>query len=454
MESKPQLSNPQIKSESAASWGATTTGGWGEKFYFNISVNDPQGDEVNLTLWWNESFGTDREHTYLNETICTSCTPESNQTIDYQGFFCNTTISDIDTDVYFRINASDNSTGDYNNSWGPDSGYSFEIEEDDVNAFNITPGWNATVNRSSWSNFTILLVDADRNAAPTAAELKSSDSPIYISKYRDNDSLDVAYITINGTGYLNREMVNDTDHWCKSYFLLGQNYWKGGVLSGADCFKGNLTEPGPSSALPFMLYGDLYPTITAPVGLINYSITETIPFQGTIADDCGAAIIDENAEVYFKMMQGGSEIANCNASYAGGFWSCSISTNFVDFSKGYYNVTMNASWEYYNPGESTFEEAFYLFAVPLLENPSVTPSIPEGWGVERNFSINVTDDSADTVTVYLWEKAASGEWKQIGTPNNCNPCDGTILSWAYNYTCSNFSVESARNFKFNATDLD
>ncbi|MCK5373409.1 MAG: hypothetical protein KAJ20_03660, partial [Candidatus Aenigmarchaeota archaeon] len=131
-----------------------------------------------------------------------------------------------------------------------------------------------------------------------------------------------------------------------------------------------------------------------------------------------------------------------------------ISTNFVDFSKGYYNVTMNASWEYYNPGESTFEEAFYLFAVPLLENPSVTPSIPEGWGVERNFSINVTDDSADTVTVYLWEKAASGEWKQIGTPNNCNPCDGTILSWAYNYTCSNFSVESARNFKFNATDLD
>ncbi|MCK4927177.1 MAG: hypothetical protein KAS11_01820, partial [Candidatus Aenigmarchaeota archaeon] len=57
MESKPQLSNPQIKSESAASWGATTTGGWGEKFYFNISVIDPQGDEVNLTLWWNESFG-------------------------------------------------------------------------------------------------------------------------------------------------------------------------------------------------------------------------------------------------------------------------------------------------------------------------------------------------------------------------------------------------------------
>jgi len=296
-EAKPILGTPLIKSESAASWGITTTGGWGEKFYFNISVNDPQGDEVNLTLWWNESFGVGREHTYLNETICTSCTPESNQTIDYQGFFCNTTVSDIDTDVYFRINASDNSTGSYNNSWG------------------------------------------DRNVAPTAAELKSSDSPIYISKYGDNGSLDVAYITINGTGYLNREMVNDTDHWCKSYFTLGQNYWKGGVLSGADCFKENITEPGPSSAIPFMLYGDLEPTITAPVGLINYSITETIPFQGTLSDDCSAAITNENTEVYFKMMQDGSEVANCNASYAGGFWSCSISTNFADFTKGYYNVT-------------------------------------------------------------------------------------------------------------------
>jgi len=89
-----------------------------------------------------------------------------------------------------------------------------------------------------------------------------------------------------------------------------------------------------------------------------------------------------------------------------------------------------------------------------LDSLSVTPSAPEGWGVERNFTVTVTDDAADTVTVYLWEKAASGEWTQIGAPKNCNPCDGTILSWTYNYTCSNFSAESARNFKFNATDLD
>ncbi|MCK5594199.1 MAG: hypothetical protein KAI18_03070, partial [Candidatus Aenigmarchaeota archaeon] len=139
MEASPQLASPQIKSESSASWGVTTIGGWGEKFYFNISVVDPQGDDVNLTLWWNESYGASRDHSYLNETLCTACSPENNQTIDYQGFFCNTTESDLDTDVYFRINASDNSTGNYNNSWGPDSSYSFAIEEDDVNVFNVTP---------------------------------------------------------------------------------------------------------------------------------------------------------------------------------------------------------------------------------------------------------------------------------------------------------------------------
>ncbi|MCK5062713.1 MAG: hypothetical protein KAR23_02185, partial [Candidatus Aenigmarchaeota archaeon] len=265
-EAEPQLSTPLIKSESAASWDTTTTGGWGERFYFNISVVDPQGDNVNLTLWWNETYGAARLHSYLNETLCTSCTPEQNKTLDYMGFVCNTTYSQLDTDAYFRINASDNSAGNYNKSWGPDSGYSITIEKDDVNVYNISPGWNATVNRSTALNFTIEIIDADRNTAISPSEVTSTGTPIYISKYNSNDTYHIAYIEVNSTGHVNREMVNNTDAWCKSYFSLGQNYWKGGMLSGAACFKQNITEPLPNYALPFMLYGDLLNIITLPDG--------------------------------------------------------------------------------------------------------------------------------------------------------------------------------------------
>ncbi|MCK5333475.1 MAG: hypothetical protein KAJ24_03105, partial [Candidatus Aenigmarchaeota archaeon] len=450
-EASPQLSSPQIKSESAASWGTTTTGGWGERFYFNISVVDQQGNNVNLTLWWNETYGVARAHSYLNGTLCSSCGTEQNKTLDYKGFVCNTTYSQLDTDAYFRINASDNSADNYNNSWGPDSSYSFVIEKDEVNVYNISPGWNATVNRSTAFNFTIQIVDADRNAAIISSEISSTDSRVDISWFGSSSSFSEGYITVNNSGYLNRQMENTTISWCHPDFYLGQNYWKGGVSSGADCFKGNLTEPTPANALPFMLYGDLLNTITLPDGSANYSVTDTITFKGTIKDDCDADITS-SATVYFKMINSsGYEVANCLASYDGGesVWKCSIATDF-GFYKGYYNITMNSSKAYYHSSSSTFGNAFYLKAVPLLENPSVDPG-NGGWGAQRNFTINVTDDATDTVTVYLWEKESGGNWAQIGS-DSCNPCSGTVMSFLYNYTCTQKQAMGTRYYMFNATD--
>ncbi|MCG2724005.1 hypothetical protein L6303_04630, partial [archaeon] len=451
-EAKPQLSNPLLKSESAASWGATTTGGWGERFYFNISVVDPQGDNVNLTLKWNHSANPANNFEYLNNTLCTSCTPERNATLNYKGFACtNADTSVLDTDVFFRINASDNSTTTENNSWGPDLNYYFTIDKDDINSNNITPAWNMTVNRSQAYNFTIQLIDSDRAVSPTSSEIQSTETPIYISKFGSNETFETYYVAINSSGYLNKEMKNISTSWCQDFFYVGQNYWKGGVSSAA-CFKNNLTQPSPSNAIPFMLYGSFKNTLIFPDGSANFSRgTDTITFNGSVYDDCGAEVTS-GVSVTFKMKQGVTEYT-CSASYVGSVWKCSISPDY-SYTTGYYNVTMMSNKTYYYNGSANRTNAFYLKSIPLLENTAVTPSA-DGWGSERNFSVNVTDNTGDTVTVYLWEEvpASSGNWIQIGNSQQCNsPCSGNILWWTKNYTCTNFVDYPSRNFKFNATD--
>ncbi|MBN4049276.1 hypothetical protein JYT91_01535, partial [archaeon AH-315-M20] len=117
---------------------------------------------------------------------------------------------------------------------------------------------------------------------------------------------------------------------------------------------------------------------------------------------------------------------------------------------GNYNVTMIGSKDFHHSGTISNGSAFKITSTPTLKNASVAIEA-EGWGRLRNFSVNVTDNAGDTVTVIAWEDIGSG-FVQIGN-QTCTSCSDTVLTFTSSYTCTG-NIGDGKKFKFNATDTE
>jgi len=166
------------------------------------------------------------------------------------------------------------------------------------------------------------------------------------------------------------------------------------------------------------IVGDLNSTYIKPTGLVEYEIGSTIRFEGNLSDDCGSQI--SGANVIFRL--NGSSLYTCGpvTNATGNLYTCDFDTTAK--TGGNYNVTMVAYKNYYNNGTDSEDNAFRIKATPRLTAANVTPKT-EGWSVRRNFTVNVTDNAGDTVTVSLWEAPVSTEdWSQIGVSQQCTSC--------------------------------
>ena len=169
-------------------------------------------------------------------------------------------------------------------------------------------------------------------------------------------------------------------------------------------------------------------------------------------DDCGSAV--SGATVDYTLVSGASSYS-CNATNNSGWEAGGASYNCTWSSAGKavgkYNVTMTAIKSYYISSTDTEENAFKINATPILTAADVTPD-SDGWSFARNFTVNVSDNSGDSVNVSLYQLVSS-TWVQIGNTKNCTSCSNYTLSWNSSYSCSDVATGS-RQFKINATDTE
>jgi hypothetical protein len=404
-----------------------TVGGWGNKFNFSVLARDRFGRNVTVYVYHKKSTG---EYTFVDSWLCEDCASWTmrNFTYDYDE-------NDIDETWQFKFNAT-----------SPDGSYelvgnTYEVSKDYVNVDYQSPSWNQSINRSQAVNFTLETLDVDNNTIPNALEFTKA--VVMIGENGGNASYKTYYPSpaINSSGHIVYEITNS--EWCDTgnSFDLGQNYWKGG-LSGSSYYFDNLTQPSPSNALPFMLIGNLYITLVKPNGTVNFTRGSSIQFEATAADDCNQDRTSDST-IKFNISNGNSNYA-CTADATG---KCSIDSTSLPL--GWYNLTTASNKTDYNNGSVSNYSLFFLSTVAQLEDPSVAPQAG-GWGESPfNFTLNVTDEDNNTVTVYFWLNSSyTSGWELNGT-KTCINCNDTILSFERNFTKDEIGTWQ---YKFNASD--
>jgi hypothetical protein len=109
---------------------------------------------------------------------------------------------------------------------------------------------------------------------------------------------------------------------------------------------------------------------------------------------------------------------------------------------------MNTTKQYYNLGNKTESNAFFIETRPNLTNPTDLPD-PSPWGVPMTFSINFTDEDQDLDTVKLWiRKLPSGSWTK---KNENTTVQGNNVIVQFTPTFSSDDIGDWEYF-FNASD--
>jgi len=118
---------------------------------------------------------------------------------------------------------------------------------------------------------------------------------------------------------------------------------------------------------------------------------------------------------------------------------------------GNYNITMTGFKNFHNNGTNFTLNGIKIKSSPILANGTINIA-SEGWGAQRTFTVNVTDNAGDTVTVKAFEDiTGSGDFIEIGE-QTCTSCASTTLTFTSIYLCS--EIRDSNTFKFNATDTE
>jgi len=220
---------------------STILGGWGETFNFSVQTRDRFGRNVTVFALHKK---TGEEFTEISNDTCVDCEIQTgmNFTFDYNG----SDVAAVDGWT-FKFNAT-NPDGDTQLA-----GFTYTVEEDDVNATIFYPTPNVFVNRSNTTVFSINVYDADNRTYLDGASQGQGEITISIS---GTTSFETSPDTINAeSGYINRTMTNGgtgKNSWCDNtgIFFLGLHAWKGGIRNTVDTYvKANIT-PQSLSTLP------------------------------------------------------------------------------------------------------------------------------------------------------------------------------------------------------------
>ncbi|UCC91586.1 MAG: hypothetical protein JSV39_04745 [Candidatus Aenigmatarchaeota archaeon] len=410
------------------------SGGWGEEWNFTVKVRDRFSRNVTVRLWHQYlKSGPWENYTLLGEYNCTNCIDwtQVNFTYDYN-------CSHIASWEYF-FNAT-NPDGESNTSV-----HGYEIEQDDVSVYNVTPPQNEHINRSQTTQFIVQMNDTDNKTYPNNTDGKIKMTTVNLGTWG-------TYTTpTNGTGHIILTMA--TTDWCDGTswsndqrFNLGEHKWRGGFESST-CYKDNLT-----SELTFDLYGDLVNDILYPDSSKNYTRGSQITINGSLVNYCGDNITV--GTVRFNLTNGGFT-DSCSASHqGGGIWECPITMD-SGFPFGWYNVTMNSSKSDYNTNVTIEENVFVLGSVPRLDDINLENGVYGCWGESPfNFTVNVSDQDSNNVTVkfYLNSSQTGWTWVEYGE-QTVNSSQYGVLTFNYTFVCNEtYSDVGTWYYRFTAND--
>jgi len=118
------------------------------------------------------------------------------------------------------------------------SGFTYTVEEDDINTNYIYPGNEISINRNETTIFSVRSYDRDNQTYPDTSD--EAIGKIYLSTVGFDTLFDTPNSISADDGFFNRTVTNS--EWCDDAFFLGKHGWYGGTDSGEDDVKNNLTK--------------------------------------------------------------------------------------------------------------------------------------------------------------------------------------------------------------------
>jgi hypothetical protein len=377
-------------------------------FNFTVNVTSTDGENVTVYLWLHNTSGWFLENQ-------SSCYPCDKYLFNFsKNYDCN----NIDSWQYM-LNAS-SSSGAVNNSL---SANSFSVSADTI-SINYVSGNESYINRSD-SNpgydtaFVVQMMDTVKNQYITDVPLTNVHA--YVTK-SDSDWMELT----GGIG----SVTNNSTHYNVTFnpncsFSAGKRQWKFNV-SGYSCYA-NVQ----SNSYNVSIVGNLNPYYTSPVGGRVYDLGDNVPLLGNLTDDCSNNIINSNVQFQLNSSPTTSYYCSSPGNTTGNYYSCNWYSDSHEV--GFYNVTMTSWNNSYNNGTAFQINATQIRSIPRLNAADVNPR-SAGWIKTFSFTVNVTDNTGDIDTTYLWSSPDGNEpWTQIGSSQNCTSCSNTTLMEALVY---------------------
>ncbi|MCJ7767865.1 hypothetical protein MUP79_05705, partial [Candidatus Bathyarchaeota archaeon] len=196
------------------------------------------------------------------------------------------------------------------------------------------------------------------------------------------------------------------------------------------------------------------PSMISPKNQSFIKGVDQFNLSANLSDVDGCGLVGDG-NVTFRIL--GTSYTYQSTGNGAGIYNATITdTNLPEYTYGWYNVTVNASRQYYPNASSVQNYSFYLASRPVLSitGGGVNP-MTGGWGKTFNFTVKVYDQDGNNVTVHLWKKPTSASnWEYLGN-QTCYPCStqpanpSTLVFTINNFTCADVNNSE---YKFNATD--
>ncbi|MFA6049565.1 MAG: hypothetical protein WC792_06500, partial [Candidatus Micrarchaeia archaeon] len=404
----------------------STSGGWGRAYQFNVTVNDPENDTVNCTLWTNTAG------TWVQRGYSLVAGGQGNCSVVVGDFGC----ADIGAGGQYKFYIDDNASSEaLNTTANGDLGLAADAVSIQYAAGNAT-----AVNRSGGGSqlLAFRVWDDDKNSAITGdanfTVWTTSDGALM----NESDSS-----TTNASGY--REFVFDPG--CG--YSAGLQKWAGGTL-GSACY----VDANYSQNLSVTVQGALSATITAPNGT-EISRNQNATLRANVSDDCSNAVADAGSWLAF-VHQNSSTTNVCSSGGAEGDGNYNCSLNTTGLAAGDYTAAFNATKQFFVPVNvseafSPGVSGFWLESGPAISGATVSP-LADGWGKTFFFWANSSDEDNDTVTIYAWYRQltpSEGAWQLLGSNTTQGASKRSNFSTAF--TSNDIGNWTA---KFNATEDD
>ncbi len=428
--------------------------GWTRLYNYTVLVNDADSDVVNCSLYINKSDGQGWLYKGSNILYNASGIVNRNCSVTVHDF----TGDDIGNNSFrFLINDSEPANVHYTSTaYGP------YLEE-----ANTTVGHHAgngsTVNISDYSEDYTTLLSVQAN--DTDNESFAPNANVTFWMYYNLTAMAPGYVTpTNSTGHANYDFNPDCN------YSAGNWEWFAGVT---DAYY----EDKNTTRFNVTLLEDINVNLISPLGLEDVR-GNNITIRFGLYDSCNRNITGVSGINITMSNDITGQIFNCTniIGEGNGVYNCTFNTsaNPGIMPAGSYGIEINSWKQYYNRDNTSLpfigdSQSFYIETPPSLFSAKVNASQLGGsvgsWSEDWNFSVNVTDEDGDEVTVVLWErKYTSGSgwssWQPVGS-TSCGEgteiCNNNVVSIPVDgYTHYNGQQPTTANdtwsFKFNCTD--